>query len=160
MRSEFARSVPARHLLLRYTQARMAQIGQTAACNRHHSIEQQLCGWLLLSSDRLKSSMLDMTHELIASNLGVRREGVTEAALRLQHIGLIQYRHGHIEILDRLGLERRMCECYAAVRKEYERLLPAAWPVPPRAGLPAMPAGFGATRPQPVRATAEARVSA
>jgi len=111
------------HLLLRYTQALITQMAQTAACNRHHSLDQQLCRWLLLSLDRLPANQLVMTQELIANMLGVRREGVTEAALNLQRSGLISYQRGHITVLDREGLERRACECYAVVRKEYERLL-------------------------------------
>jgi hypothetical protein len=111
-------------LLLHYTQALMAQISQTAACNRHHSVDQQLCRWLLLSLDRLSNNQIYMTHELIANMLGVRREGVTEAAGKLQRLGLIHYSRGHIEVLDRAGLEARVCECYTVVRKEYDRLLP------------------------------------
>jgi CRP-like cAMP-binding protein len=113
------------HLLLRYTQALITQMAQTAACNRHHSLDQQLCRWLLLSLDRLPANELVMTQELIANMLGVRREGVTEAALNLQRAGLIRYQRGHITVLDRPGLEQRTCECYAVVRKEYERLLAA-----------------------------------
>jgi CRP-like cAMP-binding protein len=111
------------HLLLRYTQALITQMSQTAVCNRHHSLDQQLCRWLLLSLDRLRGDELVMTQELIANMLGVRREGVTEAALKLQHGGLIQYTRGRISVLDRAGLERRTCECYAVVKKEYDRLL-------------------------------------
>ena len=105
------------HLLLRYTQALITQMAQTAVCNRHHSLDQQLCRWLLLSLDRLQGSELVMTQELIANMLGVRREGVTEGALRLQKLGLIRYSRGHITVLDRAGLERRTCECYAVVKK-------------------------------------------
>ncbi len=112
------------HLLLRYTQALITQMAQTAVCNRHHSLDQQLCRWLLLSLDRLEGSDLLMTQELIANMLGVRREGVTEAALRLQEAGLIRYARGHISVLNRRGLEQRTCECYAVVKKEYDRLLP------------------------------------
>jgi CRP-like cAMP-binding protein len=112
------------HLLLRYTQALITQMAQTAVCNRHHSVDQQLCRWLLLSLDRLHSNNLTMTQELIANMLGVRREGVTEAAGKLQRAGLIDYRRGHIEVLDRPGLEERVCECYQVVKTEYERLLP------------------------------------
>ena len=108
---------------VRYTQALITQMAQTAVCNRHHSLDQQLCRWLLLSLDRLQAPELVMTQELIANMLGVRREGVTEAAANLQRAGLIQYRRGHITVVDRKGLERRTCECYAVVRKEYERLL-------------------------------------
>ena len=124
MTAEFNRSGPVMHLMLRYTQALITQMAQTAVCNRHHSLNQQLCRWLLLSLDRLQGSELVMTQELIANMLGVRREGVTEAALTLQRAGLIRYARGHITVLDRPGLERRTCECYAVVKKEYDRLLP------------------------------------
>ena len=124
LKEEFNRSAPALHLLLRYTQALITQMAQTAVCNRHHSLDQQLCRWLLLSLDRLSGSELVMTQELIANMLGVRREGVTEAALKLQRAGLIRYARGHITALDRPGLEARSCECYAVVKKEYDRLLP------------------------------------
>lgn len=124
IKEEFARSMPVLHLLLRYTQALITQMAQTAVCNRHHSLDQQLCRWLLLSMDRLKGNELIMTQELIANMLGVRREGVTEAALRLQKAGLISYARGHIQILDRPGLEQRTCECYGVVKQEYDRLLP------------------------------------
>jgi len=120
---EFDRAGPVLHLLLRYTQALITQMAQTAVCNRHHSLDQQLCRWLLLSLDRLQSNELAMTQELIANMLGVRREGVTEAAGRLHHAGLIDYQRGHITVLDRAGLEKRTCECYAVVKKEYDRLL-------------------------------------
>jgi CRP-like cAMP-binding protein len=112
------------HLLLRYTQALITQMTQTAACNRHHSVDQQLCRWLLLSLDRLPGNDLRMTQELISNMLGVRREGVTAAALELQKLGLIRYARGHIHVLDRPGLERRSCECYGVVKREYDRLLP------------------------------------
>jgi CRP-like cAMP-binding protein len=121
---EFNRPGPMLHLLLRYTQALITQMSQTAACNRHHSLDQQLCRWLLLSLDRLNSYQLVMTQKLIADMLGVRREGVTEAAGNLHEAGLIDYQRGHITVLDRPGLERRTCECYAVVKKEYDRLLP------------------------------------
>ena len=111
------------HLLLRYTQALITQISQTAVCNRHHSVEQQLCRWLLLTLDRLPSSELTMTQELIATMLGVRREGITEAAGHLQQAGCISYRRGHITVLDRAALETRVCECYAVVKQEHDRLL-------------------------------------
>jgi CRP-like cAMP-binding protein len=124
MKEEFERSHPVMHLMLRYTQALITQMAQTAVCNRHHSLDQQLCRWLLLSLDRLEGNELLMTQELIANMLGVRREGVTEAALRLQRAGLISYTRGHIRVLDRPGLERRTCECYSVVKKEYDRLLP------------------------------------
>lgn len=124
IKDEFNRSGPVMHLLLRYTQALITQMAQTAVCNRHHSLDQQLCRWLLLSLDRLKGSELVMTQELIANMLGVRREGVTEAALKLARLGLIRYARGHITVLDRDALEARVCECYAVVKKEYDRLLP------------------------------------
>jgi CRP-like cAMP-binding protein len=124
LKEEFESSPAVMHLLLRYTQALITQMAQTAVCNRHHSLDQQLCRWLLLSLDRLSGSELRMTQELIANMLGVRREGVTEAALKLQKAGLIQYSRGRILVLDRPGLERRSCECYAVVKKEYDRLLP------------------------------------
>jgi CRP-like cAMP-binding protein len=120
---EFNRAGPVLHLLLRYTQALITQMSQTAVCNRHHSVEQQLCRWLLLSFDRLSSDSLTMTQELIANMLGVRREGVTEAAGKLQRAGLIRYSRGHIEVLDRPGLEQAVCECYAVVKLEFDRLL-------------------------------------
>lgn len=126
MKDEFNRAGPVLHLLLRYTQALITQMAQTAVCNRHHSLNQQLCRWLLLSMDRLSGNELVMTQELIANMLGVRREGVTEGALELQKAGLIRYARGHITVLDRAGLERATCECYAVVKKEYDRLLPAA----------------------------------
>jgi CRP-like cAMP-binding protein len=126
IKDEFGKSGAVMHLLLRYTQALITQMAQTAVCNRHHSLDQQLCRWLLLSLDRLESNQLVMTQELIANMLGVRREGVTEAAVKLQKAGLIKYARGHITVLDRPGLEKRTCECYAVVKKEYERLLPPA----------------------------------
>jgi CRP-like cAMP-binding protein len=125
IKEEFNHSGPVMHLLLRYTQALITQMAQTAVCNRHHSLDQQLCRWLLLSLDRLSTNELAMTQELIANMLGVRREGVTEAALKLQAAGLIRYARGHITVTDRPGLEARTCECYAVVKKEYDRLLPA-----------------------------------
>jgi CRP-like cAMP-binding protein len=124
LKQEFSRSGELQHLLLRYTQALLTQMAQTAVCNRHHSLDQQLCRWLLLSLDRLPASELVMTQELIANMLGVRREGVTEAAGKLQKAGLIRYQRGRISVLDRAGLEARSCECYAVVKKEYDRLLP------------------------------------
>jgi CRP-like cAMP-binding protein len=120
---EFDRGGVLQHLLLRYTQALMTQVSQTAVCNRHHGVEQQLCRWLLQTLDRLPSNELTMTQELIASMLGVRREGITEAAGHLQQAGCIRYRRGHISVLDRAGLEARVCECYAVVKKEQDRLL-------------------------------------
>ncbi|MGE5651158.1 Crp/Fnr family transcriptional regulator [Noviherbaspirillum sp. UKPF54] len=124
LKDEFNRAGPMLHLLLRYTQALITQIAQTAVCNRHHSIEQQLCRWLLLILDRLSSNELRMTQELIANMLGVRREGVTEAAGKLQAAGLIHYSRGHITVIDRKGVEALACECYAVVKKEFDRLLP------------------------------------
>jgi CRP-like cAMP-binding protein len=115
---------PVLHLLLRYTQALITQMAQTAVCNRHHTLDQQLCRWLLLNLDRLKGDELVITQELIAHMLGVRREGVTESAQKLQRAGLISYSRGHIRVLDRPKLEERSCECYAVVKKEYDRLLP------------------------------------
>jgi CRP-like cAMP-binding protein len=123
-KEEFNRSGEVQHLLLRYTQALLTQMAQTAVCNRHHSLDQQLCRWLLLSLDRLPSNDLVMTQELIANMLGVRREGVTAAAGNLQRAGLIEYHRGRITVLDRTGLEARVCECYAVVKKEFDRLLP------------------------------------
>ena len=124
LKQEFNRGGLMHHLLLRYTQALIMQTNQTAACNRHHSVEQQLCRWLLLTLDRLPSNDLVMTQELVASVLGVRREGITEAAGKLQRAGLIRYRRGHIAVLERSGLEAGACECYAVVKKELGRLLP------------------------------------
>jgi CRP-like cAMP-binding protein len=124
LKDEFARFGPMMHLLLRYTQALITQMAQTAVCNRHHSVDQQLCRWLLLSLDRLSSDELSMTQELIANMLGVRREGVTEAAGKLQSAGLIRYQRGKITVLDRPGLEARSCECYQVVKTEFDRLLP------------------------------------
>ncbi len=124
LKNEFYRAGPMQNLLLRYTQALLTQMAQTAVCNRHHTLDQQLCRWLLLSLDCLPSEELIMTQELIAAMLGVRREGVTEAARNVQKAGLIKYSRGHITILDRAGLEKRVCECYAVVKKEFDRLLP------------------------------------
>ena len=124
LKNEFERFGSTMHLLLRYTQALITQMAQTAVCNRHHSVDQQLCRWLLLSLDRLASNQLTMTQELIANMLGVRREGVTEAAGKLQDAGLIQYTRGRINVLDRPGLEARSCECYQVVKTEFDRLLP------------------------------------
>jgi CRP-like cAMP-binding protein len=124
LKREFALGGTLQHLALRYTQALITQMAQTAVCNRHHSLDQQLCRWLLLSMDRLPGEELLMTQELIANMLGVRREGVTEAAGRLQAAGLIHYRRGKITVLDRPGLEKRVCECYAVVKRECDRLLP------------------------------------
>jgi len=124
LKKEFFRAGPFQRLLLRYTQALITQMSQTAVCNRHHSVEQQLCRWLLMSLDRLPSNELKMTQELIANMLGVRREGVTGSAGRLQKLGLIKYNRGHITVLDRSGLESQACECYAVVKTEFDRLLP------------------------------------
>jgi CRP-like cAMP-binding protein len=124
LKQEFGRHGEMLHNLLRYTQALLTQMAQTAVCNRHHSVDQQLCRWLLLSLDRLSSDKLSMTQELIANMLGVRREGVTEAAGKLQNLGVIRYSRGHITVLDRPRLERLSCECYAVVKKESDRLLP------------------------------------
>jgi CRP-like cAMP-binding protein len=125
LKKEFERGGPLQFLLLRFTQALITQMTQTAVCNRHHAVDQQLCRWLLLSLDRLPANHLDMTQELIANMLGVRREGVTEAAGKLQADGLIEYSRGRITVLDRDHLEARVCECYGVVKKEYDRLLPA-----------------------------------
>ncbi len=124
MMEEFRRAGLVQQLMLRYTQALITQVSQTAACNRHHSLVQQLCRWLLLTLDRMPTNELIMTQELVASMLGVRREGVTEAAGKLQEAGLIRYRRGHITVVERSGLESQVCECYAVVRKEFDRLLP------------------------------------
>jgi CRP-like cAMP-binding protein len=126
LKQEFNRAGALQDLLLRYTQALITQMMQTAACTRHHSVEQQLCRWLLLTLDRCPSQVLVITQELIARMLGVRREGITEYAGELQRAGLIQYRRGHITVIQRSGLENRVCECYAVVKKEFERLLPPA----------------------------------
>jgi CRP-like cAMP-binding protein len=139
IKEEFNRAGPLLRLLLRYTQALITQMMQTAVCNRHHSVEQQLCRWLLLSLDRMSTSSLTMTQELISNLLGVRREGVTEAAGRLQRIGLIRYSRGHIEVLDRPGLERAACECYGVVKLEFDRLL--------RAEAPARGTGYHGSSP-------------
>jgi len=128
-KSEVNRHAELLQLMLRYTQALITQMAQTAVCNRHHSIDQQLCRWLLLSLDRLPSNQLTMTQELIANMLGVRREGVTDAAGKLQRLGVIEYSRGHITVLDRPQLEQLCCECYAVVKKETDRLLP--YTIPP-----------------------------
>ena len=130
LKREFALGGHLQHLALRYTQALITQMSQTAVCNRHHAVDQQLCRWLLLSLARLQSNELLMTQELIANMLGVRREGVTEAAGKLQADGLIHYSRGHIKVLDRTKLEQRACECYAVVKKEFDRLLPYDLPPP------------------------------
>src|SRR4029079_8697397 len=140
LKTEFGRFGPTMHLLLRYTQALIPQMAQTAVCNRHHSVDQQLCRWLLLSLDRLASNERSMTQELIASMLGVRREGVPEAARKLQAAGLISYTRGQITVLDRPKLEALCCECYAVVKKETDRLLPRPGSVPYLGSLP-MPEG-------------------
>ena len=128
MMDEFRRAGPMQHLMLRYTQALITQMAQTAVCNRHHSVDQQLCRWLLLSIDRLASPEIKMTQELIANMLGVRREGVTEAAGKLQEAGVISYRRGNIKVLNRTKLEKMSCECYEVVRRETDRLLPLVAP--------------------------------
>ena len=128
MKEEFNRGRTMQHLMLRYTQALITQMAQTAVCNRHHSVDQQLCRWLLLSIDRLEAPEITMTQELIANMLGVRREGVTEAAGKLQKAGVISYRRGHIQVLDRTKLESMSCECYEVVRRESTRLLPYVAP--------------------------------
>ena len=128
LKKEFALGGELQHLALRFTQALITQMAQTAVCNRHHSLEQQLCRWLLLSLDRLPGDVLSMTQELIANMLGVRREGVTQAAGRLQEQGMIKYSRGRIKVLDRVKLEAQVCECYAVVKREYERLLPHIGP--------------------------------
>jgi CRP-like cAMP-binding protein len=124
LEDEFNRHGELQNLLLRYTQSLITQMAQTAVCNRHHTINQQLCRWLLMSMDRLSGDELNMTQELIANMLGVRREGVTEAAGKLHKLGIIEYKRGHIRVLDRPELERLSCECYAVVEDEYRRLLP------------------------------------
>jgi CRP-like cAMP-binding protein len=134
LKDEFNRSGALQHLLLHYTQALLTQMAQTAVCNRHHTLDQQLCRWLLLSLDRLPSNQLTMTQDLIANMLGVRREGVTEAAGNLQKAGLIEYHRGRITVLNRNALEERSCECYAVVKKEFDRLLP--WVLSPRQPSP------------------------
>jgi CRP-like cAMP-binding protein len=126
LKKNFSLKTELHHLLLRYTQALITQMTQTAVCNRHHTVDQQLCRWLLLSLDRLPDDMVSMTQELIANMLGVRREGVTEAAGKLQSAALIHYSRGHIRVLDRKGLEARVCECYGVVKAEYDRLLPSS----------------------------------
>ena len=128
IKDEFIRGGAMQHLMLRYTQALITQMAQTAVCNRHHSVDQQLCRWLLLSIDRLASPEITMTQELIANMLGVRREGVTEAAGKLQKAGVISYRRGHIKVLNRPKLETMSCECYEVVRRESARLLPVMAP--------------------------------
>ena len=130
LKTEFALGGHLQYLALRYTQALITQMAQTAVCNRHHTLDQQLCRWLLLSLDRLPGNELLMTQELISNMLGVRREGVTAAAGKLQADGLVKYSRGHIVVLDRPKLEKRVCECYAVVKKEFDRLLP--YEVPPR----------------------------
>jgi CRP-like cAMP-binding protein len=131
LRKLFESSGDVQHLLLRFTQALITQMTQTAVCNRHHAVHQQLCRWLLLTLDRLASNDVLMTHELIANMLGVRREGVTEAAGKLQAMGLIEYSRGRIRVLDRARLEASVCECYAVVKREYDRLLPPIKPAAP-----------------------------
>ena len=144
--SKGARHGSLQPLLLRYTMALLTQMAQTAVCNRHHTVDQQLCRWLLLSLDRLPSNELHMTQELIANMLGVRREGVTEAAGRLQKAGLIDYSRGRITVLDRPGLEERVCECYEVVRKEFDRLLPEESRKIARASKPIRSLAFPSSR--------------
>ena len=157
LKQEFDRAGLLQRLLLRYTQALMTQMAQTAVCNRHHTVEQQLCRWLLLTLDRLPSNELVMTQELIASMLGVRREGITEAAGKLQHAGFISYRRGHITVLKRTGLESHACECYAVVKKELERLL---FDAPHRQDIPAAVAGNNTWRSsQPPRQNGQKSLS-
>ena len=146
LKAQFEKGGELQHLLLRFTQALITQMTQTAVCNRHHAVDQQLCRWLLLSLDRLESNEILMTQELIANMLGVRREGVTEAAGKLQSDGLIEYRRGRIRVLDRAKVESRVCECYSVVKKEYDRLLPAAGSSRRAAGRPAGRAGAPARR--------------
>lgn len=157
LKQEFTRGGALQRLLLRYTQALITQMAQTAVCNRHHTIEQQLCRWLLLTLDRVPTNELVMTQELVANMLGVRREGITEAAGRLQNANIIRYRRGHIAVLDRTVLETRTCECYAVVQKELDRLLSD---VRPRNGahpladkLPAAPPPLAANRPDLLQKT-------
>ena len=157
LKQEFARSGVLQRLLLRYTQALITQMAQTAVCNRHHSVEQQLCRWLLLTLDRVPANELVMTQELVANMLGVRREGITEAAGRLQNSEIIRYRRGHISVLNRAALETRTCECYAVVKKELDRLLSD---VRPRNGvhqlgdkLAAAPRPLAANRPGSLQKT-------
>jgi len=147
LKKEFERGGALQQLLLRYTQALITQMAQTAVCNRHHSVDQQLCRWLLLSLDRLRDNRLVMTQELIANMLGVRREGVTEAAGALQAAGLIEYSRGRITVLDRRRLEKRVCECYSVVKREYDRLLPA----PPAASSPSSSSRSRSTGPRSSR---------
>ncbi|MEO5691894.1 MAG: Crp/Fnr family transcriptional regulator [Usitatibacter sp.] len=141
---EFSRGGAVQHLMLRYTQALLTQMAQTAVCNRHHSVDQQLCRWLLLTIDRLPTAEIITTQELISNMLGVRREGVTEAAGKLQKLGVITYRRGHIEVLDRPRLETMSCECYDVVRRETERLLPVPSKAPkaPRMAIPVRPRSY------------------
>ena len=141
LRNEFGRGGPLPRLLLRHTLALIAQAGQIAVCSRHHSLEQRLCHWILSSLDRMHSTELTMTHELFAEMLGVRRAGVADAARKLREAGLIQYSRGRISVLDRFKLEARVCECYALVKREYERLLPGVQPAREAAalGAPARP---------------------
>ena len=156
IRVEFARSDAVRHLLLRYTQALLTQIAQTAVCNRHHSIDQQVCGWLLHSLDRMRGSDVVVTQELIAQMLGVRREGVTKVAGQLQAARLIACTRGHVSVLDRAGLEQRACECHGVVKKEYDRLMPRE-PAARRAAPLADVAGMGRYGPDPTYAASSSR---
>ena len=153
LKDEFARGGEMQHVLLRYTQALITQMSQTAVCNRHHSIDQQLCRWLLLTLDRLASASISMTQELIANMLGVRREGVTEAAGNLQTAGLIRYTRGHIAVLDRAGIEARCCECYAVVKRETDRLFPPRGAPAPKAAFAPPANDSGGVRVTGARAT-------
>ena len=157
LKEEFRRASPLMHLLLHCTQALITQIAQTAACNRHHSLDQRLCRWLLLSLDRMEGNDVGITQELIANMLGVRREGVTAAAQQLQKLGLIHCTRGHIAVLNRRGLEQRACECYAVVRKEYERLLPHDGATKERERAMAQP---GTAQPVPTGVFDSARTAA
>ncbi len=153
LKDEFLRAGPMQHLLLRYTQALLTQMAQTAVCNRHHTVDQQLCRWLLLSLDRLPDNVLMMTQELIANMLGVRREGVTEAAGRLQKDGLITYKRGRIIINDRQGLENRVCECYRVVKTETDRLA-SIHNKPLKAHLPSQATKLGSQHHKPAHKSA------
>ena len=159
LKEEFRRAGLLQRLLLRYTQSLIAHMTQTAACNRHHSVEQQLCRWLLATLDRVATHELTMTQELIASMLGVRREGITEAAGDLQRAGCIRYRRGHISVVDRTGLELRACECYAVVKTEYERLLADFQDREIRPGTAGALLAAGGTGDDPARRASPAGVS-
>ena len=157
LKNEFARAGQMQGLLLRYTQALLTQIAQTAVCNRHHSVGQQLSRWLLMNLDRLPSNKLDITHELMANMLGVRREGITEAAGKLQHAGLIHYSRGKITVMDRSGLEACACECYQSIKKEFNRLLPKV--IVRQSGAPGTAAPVSRLRTTPQAGAVSARYS-